>query len=220
MALFIDDIIDIHTLNAITEVLDDKQLFENGKRTASGSAKSVKNNMQALNSGSVSGALKLLEKALLENSALRNAAIPETFVKIMFNRYDSGMSYGAHVDEAFIAGARTDLSFTLFLSDPNSYEGGELVIKRDDGDEQVKLPKGSLYLYPSNTIHYVAPVTSGSRLSAVGWIQSKVRLQEQRQVLFDLSTALNALPSGSTAEHDTRLTLQNVRNNLLRMWAD
>ena len=137
----------------------------------------------------------------------------------MVNRYDEGMTYGAHVDDAFIGGTRTDLSFTLFLSHPDTYDGGELIVQRDDGDEAVKLPQGSLYLYPSDSIHYVAPVTRGSRLAAVGWIQSKVRQQEQRQILFDLSSALKQLPI-TEANHSARLKLLKVHNNLLRRWAD
>ncbi|MEO1335249.1 MAG: Fe2+-dependent dioxygenase, partial [Myxococcota bacterium] len=162
---------------------------------------------------------KLLEKALLKNADFKAVALPEKIVRLSFSRYTEGMRYGAHVDDAFIGGRRTDLSFTLFLSEPESYGGGELVIQRYDGDEQIKLPKGSLYLYPSDSLHYVAPVEFGTRLAAVGWVHSRVRMDEQRAVLFDLDRALRRLPRNDET-HDIRLTLLRARNSLLRMWAD
>lgn len=219
MATFIENVLDIHAINAITEALQDDSLFEDGKVSAGAAAKKVKNNVQGKMAGPVQGVVKMIEQKLQENAVLRSAALPRKFAKIMVNRYDEGMTYGAHVDDAFIAGTRTDLSFTLFLSDPESYEGGELIVQRDDGDEAIKLPQGSLYLYPSDSIHYVAPVTRGSRLSVVGWIQSKVRSQEQRQILFDLSSALKQLPTAE-ANQQARLKLLKVHNNLLRRWAD
>lgn len=219
MATFIENVLDIHAIHAITEALQDESLFEDGRVSAGGTAKKVKRNVQAKNTAAVQGITTMIEQKLRENAVLRSAALPLKFAKIMVNRYDEGMTYGAHVDDAFIAGVRTDLSFTLFLSDPKSYAGGELMVQRDDGDEAIKLPQGSLYLYPADSIHYVAPVTHGSRLAAVGWIQSKVRLQEQRQILFDLSSALKQLPT-TEANHGARLKLLNVHNNLLRRWAD
>ena len=218
MGLFIEDVLDVHSIAAIRDALEDDKLFESGERTARGSAKLVKNNVQAKKEGLAKGALKMVEAALSKNDTLRSAAIPEKFAKVMFNRYDEGMSYGEHVDDAYIAGVRTDLSFTLFLTDPDTYEGGELVIKRDDGNESVKLPAGSLYLYPANHIHFIEPVRSGSRLCAVGWIQSKVRLAEHRQILFDLKRAMTGLAKDEPSRA-ARLKLQNVHNNLLRLWA-
>lgn len=219
MATFIENVLDIHAIQAISEALRDESLFEDGRVSAGGTAKKVKRNVQAKNTAVVQGIVKMIEQKLRDHAVLRSAALPLKFAKIMVNRYDEGMSYGAHVDDAFIAGTRTDLSFTLFLSEPESYEGGELMVRRDDGDEAIKLPQGSLYLYPSDSIHYVAPITRGSRLSAVGWIQSQVRQQEQRQILFDLSTALKQLPT-TEANHSARLKLLKVHNNLLRRWAD
>ena len=129
------------------------------------------------------------------------------------------MQYGRHVDEAYIQGIRTDLSFTLFLNEPSSYEGGELVISRPDGDEEMKAQKGALYLYPSSSVHYVKPVTKGVRLVAVGWVQSRVRLDEKREILFDLSKALKQLPS-EAPDNELKLLLLRTRNHLLRLWGE
>ena len=122
MAIFIENILDIHALNAITESLDDETLFEDGKVTAAGIAKKVKNNVQTKPDGAAKAAIKMIEMALLKHPVFQAAALPNKFAKIMISRYDVNMAYGAHVDDAFIAGVRTDLSFTLFLSDPDSYE--------------------------------------------------------------------------------------------------
>jgi PKHD-type hydroxylase len=218
MAIFIEDVLDLHVVDAILDALSAEAVFVDGKKTAGRTAKKVKHNVQA-QASSVEGIRKMVEKHLLANRAFSRAAIPLKFAKVMFSKYEVGMNYGEHVDDAFIAKTRTDLSFTLFLSDPDSYEGGELVIKRHDGDEKVKLPKGSLYLYPSSALHYVAPVTSGVRIAAVGWVQSRVRLQDHREILFDVATALSSLKE--TQENaPTRLQLLKVQQNLMRLWAD
>jgi PKHD-type hydroxylase len=220
MAIFIENVLDVHTLEAISEALAEPSLFEEGKKTAGSTAKKVKNNLQSdVNNSLVKGAIRQVEKALFSNPAFVSAAQPLKCAKIIFNRYETGMGYGEHVDDAFINGTRTDLSFTLFLSEPESYQGGELILKKADGDESIKLPSGSLYLYPSTSVHYVAPVTSGSRLAAVGWIQSRVRLEEHRTVLFDLVSALKQLPD-SPENNTSRLKLLQVQSNLQRLWSD
>jgi PKHD-type hydroxylase len=219
MATFIESVLDSYSLNAISESLTGHALFEDGKPTAGKTAKRVKNNVQAQADSTTQAVLKMIENALLDHAVFQAAALPSKFAKMMINRYDPGMDYGPHVDEAYIAGTRTDLSFTLFLSDPESYEGGELIIQKDDGDEVIKLPKGALYLYPSNSIHRVTAVTSGSRLAAVGWVQSRVRLDEHRQILFDISQALTKMPDND-ANRDARLQMLKIKNNLLRLWAE
>lgn len=220
MAIFIENVLDVHSIEAIIDTLDSQEVFEDGKKTAGATAKTVKANLQAKPENTeVVGARKMVEQAVLANPIFTSAALPLKLAKVMFSRYDPGMTYGAHVDEAFIAGTRTDLSFTLFLSDPETYTGGELVVKRHDGDEQIKLPQGSLYLYPSTSLHYVAPVTSGARLVAVGWAQSRVRLAEHREILFDLASALRQLPR-SEENAEARLQILKTQSNLMRLWAD
>lgn len=220
MAIFVDQVLDVHAVEAIKAVLEKQEVFEDGKKTAGHTAKKVKHNLQANSEeASVGGALKMVEQALMTNPIFKSAALPLRFSKIMFSRYEKGMTYGAHIDDPFIEGVRTDLSFTLFLSEPEAYEGGDLVVKRYDGDESVKLPAGALYLYPSTSLHFVAPVTSGCRLVAVGWLQSRVRSAEQREILFDLAQALRSLPN-SEANSVARLDLLKTQANLMRMWAD
>ena len=220
MQIFLDNVLDVHTINALANTLADPRLFEDGKRTAGRTAKRVKSNLQARpDAPEVKGATKLVEKSLLAHPVFRAAALPAKFAKIMFSRYTPGMRYGTHVDDPFIAGTRTDLSFTLFLSDPESYEGGELILNKHDGDEPIKLPKGALALYPSTSLHHVAEVTAGSRLAAVGWVQSRVRSAEHREILFDLHHALAQLP-GNAANQDARLSLLKAKSNMMRLWAD
>ena len=142
----------------------------------------------------------------------------------MFNRYEGGETYGNHVDVA-IRGAggnqrlRTDLSATLFLTPPQDYDGGELVIDDTFGTHRVKLPAGSLILYPGSSLHRVEPVTRGTRLAAFFWIESMVRDDGQRRLLFDLDTAIQQLAK-ATPESPAVTQLINVYHNLLRRWAE
>lgn len=224
MIIYINHILEKHRLNAICDLLADDSLFVDGKLTAGSIAKNVKLNLQADSDHTeIKGALTLIENALLNHPIFKAAAIPKQFAKIMFNNYGEGMAYGAHVDEAFINHTRTDLSFTLFLSEPSSYDGGELVIQGVDGDEAIKLAKGTLVLYPSTSIHYITPVTRGKRLAAVGWVQSRVRSAEKRSVLFDLFQAQQLLSQQKDIKNDnsqTMLQLLKIKTNLLRLWAD
>ncbi|MDF3073721.1 MAG: PKHD-type hydroxylase, partial [Alphaproteobacteria bacterium] len=127
--------------------------------------------------------------------------------------------YGNHVDEAIMNGMRMDLAFTLFLSDPESYDGGELVIDNPTGDQEIKLPAGSAVLYPATSLHRVAPVTRGQRLAAVTWIRSMLRDAGQREIMFDLDRVHEILfkRDGKSLEADL---LAKTQSNLLRMWAE
>jgi PKHD-type hydroxylase len=129
------------------------------------------------------------------------------------------MEYGSHVDDAIMQGMRTDVSFTLFLSDPDSYDGGALIIQTPAGEDAVKLPAGSLVAYPSTTLHRVEPLSRGTRLAAVGWARSYVRDAAQRELLFELNTVRQSLfkQSGKTPDFDL---LSKTSTNLLRMWAE
>ncbi|HEY7749143.1 MAG TPA: Fe2+-dependent dioxygenase [Aestuariivirgaceae bacterium] len=145
------------------------------------------------------------------------AARPKRFVKLLVSRYRPDMNYG--IDDAVMDGHRTDLSFTLFLSDPASYEGGELVIEDTLENRSVKLAAGELILYPSGALHRVERVTQGERLVVVGWVRSYVRQAAHREVLFDLELALREVydHDGKSALFDR---LVKTRTNLLRLWAD
>jgi len=194
--------------------------FQDGAATAGWHARRVKANQQLAADDPAQAALRSeVEAALRAHPVVAMAARPRRFGPILFSRYGAGQSYGSHVDDALMGGIRTDLSFTLFLADPGNYEGGELVMETTAGDLAFKLPAGSALIYPSTTLHRVAPVTSGQRLAAVGWICSHVRDAGEREILFDLDTARQAIfrAHGKTAEFDL---LSKSLSNLLRKWAE
>jgi PKHD-type hydroxylase len=217
MFLPIADVLSPAEVVAIVESLNE-QSFVSGKSTAGGHAQAVKENEQALEKAA-RPVLAKVEQTLLANPVFMAAARPKLFVKTMISRYRRDMEYGLHVDEPMMNGVRTDLSFTLFLSEPEDCEGGELVIEGYDGDRGFKLPSGSLILYPSSTLHRVAPVASGERLAVVGWVRSLVRNTEDRELLFDLENALAELRK-QAADRAILDTLYKVRANLLRKWVE
>ena len=144
---------------------------------------------------------------------------PKALSPLLFSRYEKGMHYGSHVDDALMDGMRTDVSFTLFLSDPKSYDGGELVIESASGEETFKLAAGSLVAYPATSLHRVGDVTRGTRLAAVGWARSFIRDAARRELLFDLDTARRQMfaREGKSAEFDL---VSKSLANLMRMWAE
>lgn len=219
MLLQIADVLYAQQLSAMVASLQSNDAtFEDGKKTAGWQAREVKNNLQAT-SASAASATALVKEQLLHHPVFKAAAIPKTFVKLMVSRYLPGMEYGTHVDDALMAGVRTDLSFTLFLRDPETYAGGELVIEGNDGDTAIKLPAGSLILYPTTSLHRVAPVTEGERLAIVGWVRSYIRSAENRETLFDLENAIASLRSTETSRAVLNGLLK-VKANLLRQWAE
>jgi PKHD-type hydroxylase len=198
----------------------DKAKFVDGKETAGWAAKDVKDNLQAkAGDPALEAARALVLERLSANALFAMAARPKQFSSLLFARYEPGMQYGAHVDDALMGGMRTDLSFTLFIDPPVAYDGGELVMENSAGETAVKGPAGSLFLYPSTTLHRVAKLHSGVRRVCVGWAQSFVRNAEQREILFDLDTARRAVfnASGKTAEFDL---MSKSLANLMRMWVE
>jgi len=193
--------------------------FEDGRETAGFAARTVKNNRQAANDRKIETVRSLVEERILGNDLFTIAVRPKALTSVMFSRYEPGMHYGSHVDDALMQGMRTDVSFTLFLCDPESYEGGELVIESASGEDAVKLAAGSLVAYPSTALHHVAAVTRGERLAAVGWARSFVRNPAQREMLFDLDTARRQMfaRDGKSAEYDL---VSKSLANLLRMWVE
>ena len=147
------------------------------------------------------------------------AARPKALSPLLFSRYDTTMHYGSHVDDALMNGMRTDVSFTLFLSDPKDYDGGELVIESAAGEETFKPAAGSLVAYPATSLHHVAEVTRGTRLAAVGWARSFIRDAARRELLFDLDTARRQMfaREGKSAAFDL---VSKSAANLMRMWAE
>lgn len=218
MKLCISNVLDAAELQAISQALADQALFGNGAATAGAGAAAVKHNLQGRSDAAVvRGICEKVQRALSNHPTVTAAALPCAFARVMVNSYRSGMHYGWHSDEAFIDHVRTDLSFTLFLSEPDSYEGGALEVRSAAGDESFKLPAGSAVLYSSGDLHQVTPVTAGTRLAAVGWIQSQIRSSDQRALQFELAAALADLSPGDAA---TRTKLAAIRHKLLRMWSD
>lgn len=193
--------------------------FEDGRNTAGWNARGVKNNLQAGASADVERLRGFVAERILRNEVFSLAVRPKALTPLIFSRYGAGHAYGSHVDDALMGGMRTDVSFTLFLAEPDSYEGGELVIESAAGEETVKLPAGSLVAYSSTTLHRVEPVGSGERLAAVGWARSYVRDAARREILFDLDQARRLLfaREGKTPEFDL---VSKSTANLLRMWIE
>ena len=194
-------------------------VFEDGRATAGWAAALVKKNEQAIYDMRIETLVENTVAQVLANPVFKTAVLPKRVSKALFSRYRAGSAYGLHVDNALMNGDRTDVSFTLFLSDPASYDGGELVLQTPGGEDAVKLPAGGLFAYPSTTLHKVTEVTRGERLALVGWVRSHVRSAEQRELLFDLETARRVLfeRHGKTQEFDL---LSKTAANLMRMWMD
>lgn len=217
MIFKIPDILAPEELEYITSSLAQAE-FVDGKLTAGWHAKLVKNNQQLKRSDSQQ-VKELIRKALSRNALFQMAVRPKIVHSILFSRYDTGMSYGRHIDNALMGDSflRSDISFTLFLT--STYEGGELVIEGADDEKAYKLEAGTMIVYPATTLHRVEPVTRGTRLVVVGWVQSLVRDAGEREILFDLDTVRHALfaKDGKTPEFD--LVAKSVAN-LLRKWAE
>lgn len=201
--------------------------YHDGRQTAGWHASQVKNNLQiAPDSPDV---LALQQKLLAQISAhhiVATAMFPRRFCPLLFNRYETGMSYGSHVDDALMGlsapgqdAVRTDISFTVFLSPPESYEGGELVIETSVGEQVFKLEAGQALFYPSGSQHRVMQITEGVRDAVVGWVQSYIRDAGQRETLFELDRVRRHIfkRDGKCPEFDS---LSKVYSNLLRGWAE
>ena len=204
----------------------EKAGWADGRITAGHQSAQVKRNLQLPESDPAARELGDLLLARLESNPLfLSAALPKVVFPPLFNRYGVGMDFGNHVDNAIrqIPGTpiriRTDLSATVFLSDPGSYEGGQLIIEDTYGVHEVKLPSGSMVLYPSSSLHRVAPVTRGERLASFFWIQSMVRSDEQRTLLFDLDQSIQDVRR-TDESHSALVQLTGSYHNLLRMWSE
>jgi PKHD-type hydroxylase len=213
------------------QVLRARQLFEqaewvDGRVTAGHQSSRVKDNMQLPEGSAAAREMGGVILAALERNPLFvSAALPARVFPPLFNRYQGGQAFGTHVDNAIrqVTGTphriRTDLSATLFLSGPDEYDGGELVVEDTYGAHSVKLPAGHLILYPSTSLHYVHAVTRGARIASFFWIQSMVRDDGERTLLLDLDVAIQRLNS-QRADDPVAVQLTGVYHNLLRKWAD
>ncbi len=218
MFLAISDIlsgVEVSTLRDAAVSLE----FIDGRATAGRHAVRVKDNEQATGSPELEAVLAKARASLLANPLFVSAVRPRHIVKLLLSRYRPGMAYGSHVDDAIMAGHRTDVSFTLFLSPSGDYDGGGLVLEDTLEERTIRLDAGEVFVYPSNTVHRVDPVTSGERLAIVGWAQSWVRNPDQRQILFDLDQSVEEAASlAPDSGHFRRLA--KSRSNLIRMWSE
>lgn len=201
-----------------------------GRATVGAQGAQVKHNQQLADGSPLSQQLGATVLAALAASPLFHAAtLPAQILPPRFNRYQGGGEYGFHVDGAVMAVApshgrpasqmRSDVSCTLFLSEPDEYDGGELIVSDTYGEHEVKLAAGDAVVYPSSSLHRVTPVTRGARVASFFWIQSLIRDLEQRRLLLELDSSIQAL-TASGAERTTVVQLTNVYHNLLRRWAE
>jgi PKHD-type hydroxylase len=228
---------DATVLNEIRSVLSRAQVLDfrreleatewsDGRGSAGHLSQAVKNNEQLPDTHPLGLSLgETVLRALERNALFISAALPQKIVPPLFNRYAGGQGYGPHIDGAVrpVAGTphrvRTDLSATLFLSAPDEYDGGELVIEDTFGTRSVKCAAGDMILYPGSSVHRVAPVTRGVRYAAFFWVQSMVRGDTERRILFDLDNSIQAL-ARDVPDNAELVRLAGVYHNLLRRWAE
>lgn len=224
MMLHIPQVLDADRLAAMRAALDAAD-WTDGRATAGPQGAGVKHNLQLAAGSELALRLGREVLAALSRAPLFHAAaLPLRFVPPLFNRYSGGGHYGLHVDGALHVTAggecvRTDLSATLFLTEPHAYDGGELVVSDTYGTHEVKLPAGDLILYPATSLHRVEPVTRGVRTSAFFWVQSMVRDDQRRSMLFELDQTIQRLRARLGDDGDS-VALTAHYHNLLRQWAE
>lgn len=223
-------LVKIPALLSKTEVAHCRSIMEaaewvDGKVTAGYQSAKNKNNIQLTENSNAANQLgDIILAALAKNNLFMSAALPLKIFPPLFNCYQGGHSFGVHVDNAIrqVKGTavkvRTDLSMTLFFSEPEEYDGGELVIEDTYGTQSIKLAAGDMILYPSTSLHRVTPVTEGRRLASFFWLQSMVASDEKRSLLYDMDMSIQNLSQGNE-DHPAIIQLTGVYHNLLRQWA-
>ncbi|KAF0814427.1 PKHD-type hydroxylase [Andreprevotia sp. IGB-42] len=225
MMLHIPEVLTREQVAHFRRVLDGAD-WVNGKVTAGHQSARVKKNQQLPDGSPLAVELGgIIEAALAKDALFISAALPQKLIPPLFNRYEVGEGFGNHVDNAIRESrgnrdrVRTDMSCTLFFSDPDEYDGGELVVEDLYGAHEVKLPAGDLILYPSTSLHRVEPITRGARVASFFWVQSMIRNDWQRTMLFNLDTTIQKLRIKG-GESDEVVALTSHYHNLLRMWAE
>ncbi|MES3007130.1 MAG: Fe2+-dependent dioxygenase [Pseudomonadota bacterium] len=235
MLLILPGILNAHELAQFRTHLDSAS-WQDGRVTAGSLSAAVKQNEQLPEEQEPAISLgNHVLRTLGEHSRFLSAALPESIYPPKFNRYsgqgrggenrNGGDYYGAHVDAAVMTiketrrSLRSDLSATLFLSEPQEYDGGELCIATEHGMQAIKLPAGDMVLYPSGSVHLVKPVTRGTRLASFFWIQSMVQDKGERELLYELDGSIQALAAGRAADDPELIRLTGIYHNLLRRWA-
>ena len=205
------------------EVME-KAAWVDGNVTSGHQAAKAKNNLQLPESAPEARELSnMVMEALGRSPLFISAVLPKQVFPPLFNRYDAGMTFGNHVDNSVRSGngvrIRTDVSSTLFISSPEDYDGGELIVEDTYGAHSVKLPAGDMIVYPATSLHRVTPITRGSRICSFFWTQSMIRDEAQRGLLFDLDMSIIRL-AGDHPQHKSVVSLTAVYHNLLRQWAE
>jgi PKHD-type hydroxylase len=225
MLLAIPAVLSPDDVRQARQVLDRAEWVD-GRVTAGHQSARAKDNRQVVEGSPAARQVgETILTALQASPLFLSAALPAKVFPPLFNRYSGGQAFGTHVDNAVrqVPGTphrvRTDLSATLFLSEPADYDGGELVVEDTYGVHSVKLPAGHLVLYPASSLHHVRPVTRGARVASFFWIQSMVRDDGERTLLFDLDTAVQRL-GAEMPDHPSTSQLTGIYHNLLRRWAE
>ncbi|QKJ67065.1 Fe2+-dependent dioxygenase [Deefgea piscis] len=225
MLLHIPAVLDLATVKACRERLDQADWLD-GRITAGSQSAKVKNNQQLANDEANAVAVRaVILAALAKNDLFFSAALPKRIFPPLFNRYGEGMGFGMHVDNAMRRitdtgeWVRSDLSATLFFSEPDEYDGGELVIEDTYGVHEVKLAAGDMVLYPSSSLHRVEPITRGHRVASFMWLQSMIKDGTERGLLFDLDRNIRQLRQ-DMGDTETAISMTGIYHNLLRKWGD
>ena len=224
MMIQIPDLLTQEEVAHCRAIIDAAQWVDGNATSGRQSALAKQNEQLPQDSEAAREAGALVRAALARNALFTAAALPHTVFPPLFNRYGAGQTFGDHIDNAIRSGdgvrIRTDLSATLFLAEPDSYDGGELVVEDTYGLHEVKLPAGGLILYPASSLHRVEPVTRGVRVASFFWIQSLVRDDARRAMLLDMDLAIQQLSQEAGAGNRGIVSLTGVYHNMLRMWAE
>ena len=213
------ELLNSEELEILRKNLDKEELFwEDGKQTAGKHAAEVKNNLQLKRNVNLSEKLsKLIIKKILSNDLIKSFALPKKIHGTIFSKSKSGMKYGSHIDNPFMSSGRADLSFTIFLSSKENYDGGALSIESFNSEKKFKLEAGEIIIYPSTYLHSVEEVISGERLVFIGWIESYVKSIEEREYLFDLDAAARSLLAKYGRSDEVDLIFKSYSNLLRRL---
>ena len=206
-------------LKILRKNLDNKELpWEDGKRTAGEHAAKVKNNLQLKRDSDLSKSLsKLITKKILSNEIIKSFALPKKIHGTIFSKSKKGMKYGQHIDNPYMSSGRADLSFTIFLSSKENYDGGALSIESFNSEKKFKLNAGEIIIYPSTYLHSVEKVLNGERIVCVGWIESYIKSIEEREYLFDLDAAARSLLAKYGRSEEVDLIYKSYSNFLRRL---
>lgn len=226
MMLAIPDVLDAADVARVRALIDAAEWVDGNVTSGPQSALAKRNDQLPEESPQAREASAIVLEALGRNPLFIAAALPLKIYPPLFNRYAGGQTFGTHIDNAIRIQprsefrVRSDLSATIFLSDPDSYDGGELTVEHHLGVQSVKLPAGHMVLYPASSLHHVEPVTRGARIASFFWIQSMIRDDSARQTLFDLDMTIQSLVPERGNDDRAVIRLTGIYHNLLRRWAD